>query len=273
MSTGYARGRRGEHLHAGRTSQIGVGSVIGCCWAVHQLERAKMGVSRQPRTTCHTSGEARREALREAHQRRGPQRGHQRGHQRGPHLGNHVAVVHAISGHQWPSVAISGDHLNDRMAVVQDLLQSTAIKCNHLNDRMAVVQDLLVGNLLARTDDRAVLKLTPVGVHAIARPIRVHEDVRDAHGEGLVVVAAVEGRDGAVRALRGHDGGLGDAIEEAIKGAIKEAIKEAIKGAIKEAISHLGDAIKEADDAGTPTRHAELPMGWVDARGSAHRDA
>jgi hypothetical protein len=37
--------------------------------------------------------------------------------------------------------------------------------------------------------------------------------------------------------------------------------------------SHLGDAIKEADDAGTPTRHAELPMGWVDARGSAHRDA
>ena len=147
------------------------------------------------------------------------------------------------------------------------------MKCTHLNDRMAVVQDLMVGNLLARTDDRAVLKLTPVGVHAIARPIRVHEDVRDAHGEGLVIVAAVEGRDGAVRALRGHDGGLGDAVEEAIKGAIKEAIKEAIKGAIKEAISHLGDAIKEADDAGTPTRHAELPMGWVDARGSAHRDA
>ena len=128
----------------------------------------------------------------------------------------------AISGSQWrQSVAIIGDHLDDRVAVVQDLL---------------------VGQLLARTDDRAVLKLTPIGVHAIAWPIRVHEDVRDAHGEGLVVVAAVEGRDGAVRALRGHDGGL-------------------------------GDAIKEADDAGTPTRHTELPMGWVDARGSAHRDA
>jgi 5S rRNA maturation endonuclease (ribonuclease M5) len=50
------------------------------------------------------------------------------------------------------------------------------------------------------------------------------------------------------------------AIEEAIKGAIKEAIKEAIKGAIKEAVSHLGDAIKEADDAGTPNAGTMEPV-------------
>jgi hypothetical protein len=137
VSTGYAMGRRGEHLHAGRTSQIGVGSVIGCCWEVHQLERAKMGVSRQPRTTCHTSGEARREALREAHQRRG----HQRGHQRGPHLNDRMAVVQPISGHQWPSVARACNTLTIAWqwykicccaAIKCNQVQSSAIKCNEV---------------------------------------------------------------------------------------------------------------------------------------------
>jgi hypothetical protein len=147
VSTGYAKGRRGEHLHAGRTSQIGVGSVIGCCWAVHQLERAKMGVSRQPRTTCHTSGEARREALGEAHQgeairkvirealRERPSEGHQRGHQRGPHLGNHVAVVQAISGHQWQSVARACNTLTiawQWYRICCNQVQSSAIKCNQV---------------------------------------------------------------------------------------------------------------------------------------------
>ena len=172
----------------------------------------------------------------------------------------------------------------------------------HLDDRVAVVQDLLIGQLLARPDERAVLKLTTVRVHAIARPIRVHEDVGDAHGEGLIVVAAVEGGDGAVRALRGHDGGLRDATKEAddaisgnqwqsvaISGnqwqsgdAIKEA-DDAISGNQWQSVAirrrnqrrrnHLSDAIKEADDAGPTTRDTKFPMGWMDTRGRAHRDA
>ena len=144
----------------------------------------------------------------------------------------------------------------------------------HLDDRVAVVQDLLIRQLLARPDERAVLKLTTVRVHAIARPIRVHEDVGDAHGEGLIVVAAVEGGDGAVRSLRGHDGGLRDATKEAddaISGNQWQSV--AIRRRNQRRRNHLSDAIKEADDAGPTTRDTKFPMGWMDTRGRAHRDA
>ena len=115
----------------------------------------------------------------------------------------------------------------------------------HLDDRVAVVQDLLIGQLLARPDERAVLKLTTVRVHAIARPIRVHEDVGDAHGEGLIVVAAVEGGDGAVRALRGHDGGLRDATKEA---------DDAISGNQWQSVAISGNQATQSKETQSPER-------------------
>ena len=90
---------------------------------------------------------------------------------------------------------------------------------------------LLSRQLLARLDDGAALEDASVGRHLLA--VWVDEDVGDADGVLVIVVATVEGGDGAVRPLHLHH-------------------------------LRLRDAVEEADDARPAARDAELPMrGWM----------